>query len=132
MIIREDLLDKTHPQTPILYDYRMQVKNKSCYNTPSTYSWYLAGLVFAWLKRQGGLEAMAIRNQRKANKLYEFIDNHDFYSNSVHPDCRSWMNVPFSLQNPQLDEKFLTEAEADRFNQSERPSLGRRYARQHL
>lgn len=111
VIIREDLLVEPHPQTPVLYDYRVQVKNKSCYNTPSTYSWYLAGLVFAWLKRQGGLEAMAIRNQRKANKLYEFIDNHDFYSNSVHLECRSWMNVPFSLQNPALDEKFLDEAE---------------------
>jgi phosphoserine aminotransferase len=111
VIIRDDLLKESHPQTPILYQYRTQVKNKSCYNTPATYSWYLAGLVFAWLKRQGGLTAMAVRNQSKADKLYQFIDHHDFYSNSVHPECRSWMNVPFSLQNPQLDDQFLQEAD---------------------
>lgn len=111
VIIREDLLQTPREDTPILYDYSIQAKNKSCYNTPSTYSWYLAGLVFAWLKRQGGLPAMAIRNQRKAEKLYNFIDQHEFYSNQVHAECRSWMNVPFNLQNPQLDEKFLHEAE---------------------
>ena len=111
VIIRNDLLQEPYSQTPILYDYRIQAKNKSCYNTPSTYSCYLAGLVFAWLKRQGGLQAMGQRNQRKSQKLYRFIDNHEFYSNTVHPECRSWMNVPFSLQNPQLDEKFLSEAD---------------------
>jgi phosphoserine aminotransferase len=111
VIIRDDLLQEPPAETPVLYNYRTQAKNKSCYNTPATYSWYLAGLVFSWLKRQGGLPAMAAQNQRKATRLYQFIDRHEFYSNSVHPECRSWMNVPFSLQNPQLDDKFLAEAE---------------------
>ena len=111
IIIREDLLSASRPDTPILYDYQTQIKNKSCYNTPATYSWYLAGLVFEWLKRQGGLQAMGERNQRKAQKLYQFIDQNNFYYNKVHPECRSWMNVPFSLKNSQLDEKFLAEAE---------------------
>lgn len=111
VIIRNDLLGEPLPQTPVLYDYRVHVKNKSSYNTPATYSCYLAGLVFAWLKRQGGLTAMAKRNQAKAEKLYRFIDQSDFYQNPVHPECRSWMNVPFSLADSQLDEKFLALAE---------------------
>lgn len=113
VIIRDDLLKEPWAETPILYDYRIQVKNKSCYNTPPTYSWYLVGLVFEWLKRQGGLQAMAERNQRKAKKLYQFIDQHEFYSNGVDPTCRSWMNVPFSLKNPELDEVFLAESAAN-------------------
>lgn len=111
VIIRNDLLQETLPQTPVLYDYRIHVKNKSCYNTPATYSCYLAGLVFDWLKRQGGLQAMAERNQVKAEKLYQFIDQSDFYQNPVHPECRSWMNAPFSLADSELDGRFLTQAE---------------------
>lgn len=111
VIIRDDLLQTPMPMTPVLYNYQIQVKNKSSYNTPPTYSWYLASLVFAWLKHQGGLTAMAERNQRKAMKLYRFIDGHEFYSNHVDPNCRSWMNVPFSLKNDALDGKFLSEAE---------------------
>jgi phosphoserine aminotransferase len=80
------------------------------YNTPPTYAWYLAGLVFDWLKEQGGLEAMARVNHRKAQKLYDAIDGSDFYSNPVDPDCRSWMNVPFTLANADLDSVFLAEA----------------------
>ncbi len=112
VIIRDDLLHEPMPTTPILYNYKIQVKNKSCYNTPPTYSWYLAGLVFSWLKRQGGLKAMAERNQRKATKLYTYIDKHEFYSNNVHSECRSWMNVPFNLKNDQLNDTFLFEATA--------------------
>lgn len=112
IIIREDLLQEILPNTPILYNYAIHAKNKSCYNTPPTYSWYLAALVFAWLKEQGGLVKIAERNQRKANKLYQFIDQHDFYSNNVDPSCRSWMNVPFSLNDSSLDQKFLQQAEA--------------------
>ncbi len=111
VIIRDDLLQEPIAATPILYNYRIQAENKSCYNTPATYSWYLAGLVFAWLKKQGGLQVMAARNQGKADKLYKYIDGSDFYSNKVRVDSRSWMNVPFSLQNPELDKKFLAEAE---------------------
>jgi phosphoserine aminotransferase len=80
------------------------------YNTPPTYSWYIAGLVFAWIKDLGGLEAMAEINRRKTDKLYAAIDNSEFYSNPVDPDCRSWMNVPFTLADPGLDGRFLKEA----------------------
>jgi phosphoserine aminotransferase len=112
VIIRDDLLQEPLANTPVLYNYAIQAKNKSCYNTPPTYSWYLAALVFSWLKQQGGLKKIAERNQRKANKLYQFIDHHDFYRNNVDPSCRSWMNVPFSLNDSSLDQKFLQQAEA--------------------
>src|SRR5690606_20014423 len=74
------------------------------------YSWYLAGLVFDWLKQQGGLEAMGKLNQRKADKLYATIDGSDFYTNPVDPRYRSWMNIPFTLADASLDKLFLQEA----------------------
>jgi phosphoserine aminotransferase len=80
------------------------------YNTPPTYAWYLAGLVFKWLKDLGGLDTMAVINERKAETLYAAIDGSDFYNNPVDPECRSWMNVPFTLANPELDATFLSEA----------------------
>jgi phosphoserine aminotransferase len=80
------------------------------YNTPPTYSWYLAGLVFQWLKRMGGLTAMAEINQRKADKLYQAIDGNDFYSNPVAIRNRSIMNIPFVLKDAALDADFLAEA----------------------
>jgi phosphoserine aminotransferase len=80
-------------------------------NTPPTFAWYVAGLVFEYLKEQGGLEVVAQQNQRKASKLYAAIDASEYYSNPVQPDCRSWMNVPFVLANPVLDVKFLAGAE---------------------
>lgn len=82
------------------------------YNTPPTYSWYLAGLVFKWLKAQGGVEGIAVINQRKAEKLYHYIDNSGFYKNPVEIQSRSWMNVPFTLSDEALDKLFLKEAEA--------------------
>ena len=83
------------------------------YNTPPTYAWYLAGLVFRWLKQTGGLAAAAERNQRKAQKLYTAIDTSGFYRNPVDPACRSWMNVPFILADAALDATFLKEAAAN-------------------
>jgi phosphoserine aminotransferase len=80
------------------------------YNTPPTYGWYLAGLVFQWLKRNDGLQGMAEINERKAAKLYAAIDGSDFYSNPVEPKSRSWMNVPFVLANADLDAGFLAGA----------------------
>ena len=80
------------------------------YNTPPTYTWYLAGLVFKWVKAQGGLANMAQLNERKASKLYSAIDNSDFYANPVEISSRSWMNVPFTLANQELDSVFLSEA----------------------
>jgi phosphoserine aminotransferase len=110
VIVRRDLLGQTLPGTPVMFDYQIHADNGSMYNTPATYSWYLAGLVFEWLLDNGGLEAMAQINQRKATKLYQAIDNNPFYNNPVDPRYRSWMNVPFTLADDKLDKTFLSEA----------------------
>jgi len=82
-------------------------------NTAPTYAWYIAGLVFQWLKRQGGVTAMAEINRRKSSKLYSFIDGSGgFYANPVDTPCRSWMNVPFTLRDESLDGTFLKESQA--------------------
>jgi phosphoserine aminotransferase len=107
VIIREDLIGEPMENMPTMFDYTVHVDNDSMYNTPPTYSWYLAGLVFKWVKAQGGLSAMAEINKRKAQKLYEYIDTSDYYSNPVDPDCRSWMNVPFTLADADKDAAFL-------------------------
>jgi phosphoserine aminotransferase len=112
VIVRDDLIGETLAPSPSLFDYKVQAENDSMLNTPPTYSWYLAGLVFQWLKRKGGLQAMAEINKRKADKLYAAIDNSGFYSNPVEPASRSWMNIPFTLANPELDAVFLKEATA--------------------
>ncbi|WP_295400149.1 3-phosphoserine/phosphohydroxythreonine transaminase [uncultured Thiocystis sp.] len=112
VIVREDLLGQPIAGTPTMFDYKIHADNDSMYNTPATYAWYLAGLVFKWLKDLGGLDAMAAINARKAKLLYDTIDASDFYANPVQPDARSWMNVPFTLANPELDETFLKEAKA--------------------
>ncbi|RJQ52527.1 MAG: 3-phosphoserine/phosphohydroxythreonine transaminase [Nitrospiraceae bacterium] len=110
VIIRDDLIGEPIPGTPVMFNYKTHADNGSMYNTPPTYAWYIAGLVFDWIKRRGGLEAMAAVNNRKAGTLYDFIDKSDFYKNPVAPECRSWMNVPFTLLNPELDGKFLEES----------------------
>lgn len=112
VIIRDDLLGKASALTPTMFNYATHAENDSMYNTPATYSWYVAGLVFAWLKEQGGLEAMAEVNKRKADKLYAVIDGSDFYGSPVAINARSWMNVPFTLANPDLDADFLKGATA--------------------
>jgi phosphoserine aminotransferase len=110
VIVREDLMGDVLPATPTMFDYKIHADNDSMYNTPPTYGWYLAGLVFQWLQGLGGLEAMGEINRRKAEKLYAAIDGSAFYSNPVRLDCRSWMNVPFTLADPELDTVFLKEA----------------------
>jgi phosphoserine aminotransferase len=95
-----------------MLDYQVAADNDSMYNTPPTYSLYLAGLVFGWLKEQGGLAAMEQINRRKAEKLYGFIDNSGFYANPVEIASRSLMNVPFTLANADLDKQFLADSEA--------------------
>lgn len=112
VIVREDLMGNAKDFTPAMFDYKTHADNDSMYNTPPTYTWYLAGLVFKWLKSQGGLGSMAEINQHKAGKLYQAIDSSDFYQNPVEKDSRSWMNVPFTLANPDLDSQFLSEAKA--------------------
>ena len=110
VIVRDDLIGHVIPYTPAMFSYAIHAKGGSMYNTPPTYSWYIAGLVFEWIKEKGGLAAMAEVNKRKADKLYNAIDGSGFYSNPVDPECRSWMNIPFTLANPDLDGKFLEEA----------------------
>jgi phosphoserine aminotransferase len=113
VIVREDLLGQTVPGTPSMFDYKIHADNGSMYNTPPTYAWYVAGLVFAMLKKKGGVPAMAAVNERKARKLYEYIDSSSgFYKNPVAVSCRSWMNVPFTLKSETLDEPFLKGAKA--------------------
>ncbi len=112
VIVRDDLIGQTVAGTPIMLDYKTHADNGSMYNTPPTYGWYCAGLVFDWIKRRGGLKAMAEVNKRKADKLYAAIDTSPFYANPVDPACRSWMNVPFTLADANLDKTFLKEAEA--------------------
>jgi phosphoserine aminotransferase len=111
-IVREDLIGNAIDNTPMMFQYAIHSENGSMYNTPPTYGWYLAGLVFKWLKEKGGLPGMAAINQRKAEVLYSAIDNSAFYANPVSPDSRSWMNIPFTLADAELDGKFLEEASA--------------------
>jgi phosphoserine aminotransferase len=111
VIVREDLIGDALPLTPSIWDYKVQAEADSMSNTPPTYTWYLAGLVFKWLKKQGGLEGMAERNKRKADKLYSAIDNSGgFYRSPVEPSARSWMNVPFLLPSEDLEKPFLEQA----------------------
>lgn len=112
VIVREDLVGRARPGTPSVWDYARVAAEGSMLNTPPTFAWYCAGLVLRWLKAQGGLPAIAARNRAKAQLLYGTIDSSGFYSNPVAPACRSWMNVPFTLAKPELDERFLTEARA--------------------
>ena len=112
VIVRKDLLDRHRPDAPRLLTWKAFAESGSMTNTPATFSWYAAGLVFEYLLEQGGLPAMAKRNERKASKLYAAIEASEFYSNPVAADARSWMNVPFVLADPALDAAFLAESEA--------------------
>ena len=113
VLVRDDLLDQRSPRMPGLFDYQALAAGDSMVNTPPTYAWYLAGLVFQWLKEDiGGLDAMAAINARKAAKLYAAIDASAFYSNPIELHNRSRMNVPFVLADERLDKPFLAEAEA--------------------
>jgi phosphoserine aminotransferase len=112
VIVREDLLGQALPITPSAFDYKTVADNDSMYNTPPTYAIYIAGLVFKWLKAEGGLAAMAERNRTKAALLYDYLDASTFYKSPVQRDCRSLMNVPFKLRDETLDAAFLKGAEA--------------------
>ena len=111
VIIREDLLGLAPNNTPSMLNYDVHAKAGSMFNTPPAYTWYMAGLVFDWIEERGGLAEMAKVNRRKSAKLYTAIDASDFYQNPVRADSRSWMNVPFTLANPDLDKTFLAAAE---------------------
>ncbi|MBX9916884.1 MAG: 3-phosphoserine/phosphohydroxythreonine transaminase [Nitrosomonas sp.] len=111
VIVREDLLGQPLPGTPTLYDYQIHAKNDSMYNTPPTYAMYITGLVFAWLKKQGGLAAMEKINIAKAKLLYDLLDSTDFYHCPVAIANRSRMNVPFTLKDSALDGEFLKQSQ---------------------
>ncbi|MDG6772901.1 3-phosphoserine/phosphohydroxythreonine transaminase [Thiomicrorhabdus sp. ZW0627] len=112
VIVREDLVGQAREMTPTLMNWQVYADNESMFNTPATFAWYLAGLVFAWIKEIGGVSEIAKINQVKAQKLYEYIDSSDFYHNSIVPHNRSWMNVTFSLKDSDLDAKFLEESKS--------------------
>ncbi|MFM7531011.1 MAG: 3-phosphoserine/phosphohydroxythreonine transaminase [Rubrivivax sp.] len=112
VIVREDLLGHAHPACPSAFDYGLVAEAGSMSNTPPTYAIYIAGLVFQWLKAQGGLAAMQTRNEEKAALLYDCLDASSFYSSQVDRACRSRMNVPFRLKDPALDAAFLQGAQA--------------------
>ena len=112
VIVREDLIGHARSSCPTMMDYRVMAESGSMYNTPPTFAWYLAGLVFKWLKAEGGLAAMDEHNCAKQQLLYSFIDGSDFYNNAVAVAARSWMNVPFQLADEKLNSVFLKGAQA--------------------
>jgi phosphoserine aminotransferase len=112
VIVRDDLIGRARPETPRVFDYKAVADNQSMLNTPPTFAWYMAGLVFKWLKRGGGLAAAGERNRIKARTLYAAIDGSPLYQNQVAADSRSWMNVTFTLRKPGLDAEFLAQAAA--------------------
>ena len=112
VIVREDLIGETLPGTPSMFDYKIHADNESMYNTPPTYAIYVAGLVFKWLKRNGGLAQMEQTNVAKAKILYDYLDSTNFYQCPTAKSDRSRMNVPFTLRDAALDEAFLKEAKA--------------------
>ncbi|WNC70005.1 3-phosphoserine/phosphohydroxythreonine transaminase [Thalassotalea nanhaiensis] len=113
VIVRDDLIGHQQKATPVILDYKVTSDNDSMFNTPPTYAWYLASLVFQWLKDLGGLEVMAKLNQDKAQCLYNYIDNSDFYYNKIAFNNRSSMNIPFFLNDDSLNAEFLDEAKAN-------------------
>ena len=113
VIVREDLLERSHPLTPTVIRYASQAAADSMANTPCTFAWYVASLVLEWIEDQGGVEAVAERNRRKAGRLYGSIDASGLYANRVAVGSRSRMNVSFELADPALDPVFLEEAERE-------------------
>lgn len=112
VIVRDDLIGQAVPGTPAMLDYKIHADNESMYNTPPTYGLYIAGLVFQWLKKNGGLAAMQKVNDEKAGLIYEVLDGSSFYSSPVAREDRSVMNIPFRLKSDGLDEEFLKQAKA--------------------
>jgi phosphoserine aminotransferase len=111
-IVREDLLDRALSICPSAFEWKTVAASNSMYNTPPTYAIYVAGLVFKWLKRQGGLTVMEARNIEKSTLLYGAIDASSFYVNTVAPAFRSRINVPFHLADEKLNRAFLEGAKA--------------------
>jgi phosphoserine aminotransferase len=140
--VREDLLDRALPICPSAFNYKTVADNGSMYNTPPTYAIYMAGLVFKWLKQQGGMVAIEARNIAKAKLLYDCIDASKLYVNRVQKNCRSRMNVPFYLKDAQgsvaagcrtsAQRGFSGRGQSRRTAAAQGPQVGGRHARQHL
>lgn len=113
VIVHRDLVGHARAGTPSVMNFKNMADAESMLNTPPTFAWYVAGLVFAWLREQGGLSVVADNNRAKAGALYKAIDESGFYSNPVSESDRSWMNVPFVLGRPELDGDFLQQAAAE-------------------
>jgi phosphoserine aminotransferase len=111
VIIRDDLIGQTLAGTPTMFDYKIHADNDSMYNTPPTYGIYMAGLVFKWLKAQGGLAAMEKINIAKSALLYDYLEASSFYHSPIALENRSRMNIPFTLKDSNLDEAFLKQAQ---------------------
>ena len=109
-IIKKDRLGKAQEITPTMLNYKILTESASMFNSPPTFSWYVAGKVFKWLIAKGGVDSIGIINQKKAMKLYNFIDSSILYSNNIEEPSRSIMNVPFSLKNEDLNNKFLSDS----------------------
>lgn len=112
VIVREDLVGHARSDCPKLMDWDVYAQNESMFNTPNTWAWYLAGLVFQWIKDVGGVKAISAINQRKAQKLYDYIGASNYYSNRIESSQRSWMNVTFALPNEALNSEFLAQSKA--------------------
>ena len=112
VIVRDDLIGQAAPHTPAIFDYKVQAEADSMHNTPPSYAIYLAGLVFQWLKKLGGLKKMEEINIAKAKILYDYLDQTEFYHSPVAREDRSRMNVPFTLRSDKLDEEFLKQSKA--------------------
>lgn len=110
VIVKDDLLGNAQAKTPSIMNYHVLAESNSMYNTPPTYGWYLAGLVFEWLQKLGGIDVIAAINMEKASLLYDFIDSSTFYQNSIEDNYRSLMNIPFYLVDDSLNESFLTQS----------------------
>ncbi len=110
VIIREDLLGNAREDIPTMLDYKTMADNDSMYNTPPCYAIYIAGLVYKWALKNGGLEAMKERNEKKANMLYDFLDSSKLFKATADKECRSMMNVCFVTGDSDLDKKFCSEA----------------------
>jgi phosphoserine aminotransferase len=112
VIVRDDLIGHAGDAVPEMLNYKTHAENESMYNTPPTFAWYMAGLVFKWIAAQGGVKAMGEHNHKKAGKLYDAIDNSEgFYRNPVDKAYRSLMNIPFVLKDDALDKEFLSGAD---------------------
>jgi phosphoserine aminotransferase len=112
VVVRKDLLQDLPPAAADLQSWKIQHQKGSRLNTPPTYAWYIAGLVFEWIEASGGVEQMAKRNQHKADTFYQYLDQSSFYRNDIPPTFRSHMNIPFQMVDETLHGQFILEAEA--------------------